>query len=135
MVLKPDPHGEFNVAVKNQIIYATLCGSFNGEGIELYAKELQKTVNSMHGKAFAMLVDDLQIEGGTPEAYRALQTLNEWMNKQALLAKAFLIDSEIKKDILLENTPALKLQNIEFFVSEKDAASWLQSQLQVNQSQ
>lgn len=123
-------HGEYAVLLTGNIIETTLKGSFNEYGILAYTQSVEAQVKVLNGQPFAMLVDDFEVEGGTPQAYAVLQEYNARLNKQQIIAKAFLINSCVQKEILLQRTPALNQQNIQFFQDRDIAIQWLQSQLQ-----
>jgi hypothetical protein len=38
------------------------------------------------------------VEGGTGEAYKELNVYNEWLNQKPLIAKAFVVKSNVIKD-------------------------------------
>ena len=126
-------HGKCNIAlIDERIISAAFIGSFDEIGVQNYAKQIKRLVNSFQNQPFAMLINNLEIEGGTPDAYQALDKYNEWLNQQAIIAKAFIIDNNVTKQILLARTPALKQQNIAFFENQTDAKTWLKQQFSQN---
>lgn len=123
-------HGKVDLSlIGERIIYAAFIGSFNEKGVENYAPEIKRIVNSFEKQPFAMLINNLSIEGGTPEAYQRLDEYNQWLNNQPIVAKAFIIDNNVTKQILLARTPALKQQNIAFFETPAEATVWLEQQL------
>lgn len=122
-------HGQFTVCLLGErIISATLKGSFSERGIRDYINQVKEIIKRFDGKPFAMLINNLQVEGGTPEAYRALEKYNHWLNQQAITAKAFIFDDSITKQILLSRSPSLKQQNIAFFKTENEAKAWLEAE-------
>lgn len=62
-----------------------------------------------------MIIDITKVEGGTPEGFEELDFLNCWLNKTQLKAKAFVINSDVNKNILLSRNSSLSLQNVKFF--------------------
>lgn len=122
-------HGQFDVACHDQIIFVKLSGSFNCSAIKAYAQAVKGKVASFGGRPFAMLINDVQVEGGTPEAYDALNEYNAWLNEQAIVAKAFILSSLALKDIIITRTPELQRQNIAFFEHIEEATAWLKEQL------
>ncbi len=122
-------HGTTDVKLNANVIEAVFCGSFNEYAIRVYAKKVRDIIVALEGAKFAMLVDDRAVEGGTPEAYNALNEYNEWLNTQALVAKAFVIDSGMTKSILKKRTPALDQQNVAYFEDIEQAREWLHTQL------
>jgi hypothetical protein len=123
-------HGRFSTTLlENNIISAKLCGSFNETGCFNYTESVKNIVKTLNGEPFAMLIDDLELEGGTPEAYRTLQAYNVWLNTQPIIAKAFIVNDRMTKHIILQRSPALLEQNIAFFETHEQAQAWLTQQL------
>ncbi|WP_448211927.1 hypothetical protein [Colwellia sp. MEBiC06753] len=122
-------HGDFSVSLINNIISSRLAGSFNEAGCLAYVAAVKEKVALLNAKPFVMLIDDLALEGGTPEAYVALEDYNRWLNTQPIIAKAFLITFSSQKEIILQRTPSLAQQNIAFFKTRTDAEHWLEQQL------
>jgi hypothetical protein len=124
-----EEHGEFIVTLNGNVIECMLKGSFNEKGTIAYTSNVKAKVEELDGKPFAMLIDDLALEGGTPKAYAALDEYNQWLMSQALAAKALIVSSFAQKEIMLQQAPTLKKQKIEFFTERKTAVAWLQQQL------
>lgn len=125
-------HGQIEVKLQDDIIMCKLIGSFNQDGVKRYAAAVKSAIEQLNGKPFAMVIDDLMLEGGTPEAFQALQEYNVWLNEQPLIAKAFVIDKPMLKDIILKRSPALLDQKIDFFKNVEDAIAWLQPLIKSN---
>lgn len=123
-------HGLSHVVRDGDIIRVTLKGAFNLEGTERYELQARRVINSFNGAPFLMLVDDTEVEGGTPDAYAHLDRFNQWQNTQALVAKAFIVKQSLLKEIIMQRTPQLKLQNTGFFDNEAAAIRWLKQQQQ-----
>lgn len=119
------PHGRCDINTDGNLIVVKACGSFNVEGVKLFVSAITQTILSLKGQPFCLLMDDTLVEGGTSEAYAALNEYNEWLNNQPLLAKAFIINSKVKKGIILSNSPAIHTQNIAFFPAKSAALEWL----------
>lgn len=122
-------HGKTIVSSEGRVIKAKFIGAFNSTGVLKYANKIKSIVNALDGAPFAILVDDLELEGGTPHAYEALEVYNQWLNKQPLIAKAMLTKSLIKIDIITSLAPSHKKQNVQVFEKEKEALVWLKSEL------
>jgi len=74
-----------------------------------------------------MMIDNTNFEGCTPEGFKELNTFNSWLCQTQLKAKAFIIKSEINKQIIKNRTPSLSLQNTRFFSNYQEANDWLKS--------
>lgn len=122
-------HGQFDVSTEENIILVKLVGSFNREGTCAYISRVKDVIQGFNGEPFAMMINDLELEGGTPEAYEALNEYNQWLNALPIIAKAFVIDNDAKKHIILANAPAITHQNIAFFKTQEDAISWLKEKV------
>lgn len=121
-------HGSFEVRQENNILFCKLSGSFNEHGIQGYINTIKQCFIDSNGTPLGMLIDNLAFEGGTPEAYQVFEQYNQWLNHQPIVAKAFIVNSVITKEIMLKQSPALKKQNIEFFKQEGEAFRWLNAQ-------
>ncbi len=122
-------HGRHQVELVGNILQVKLIGSFNDEGVRAYSLSVQQAIEHLKGQPFAMLIDDLDVEGGTPEAFEELDKYNLWLATKPIIAKAFIIKSLALKEIILERTPALKNQEIAFFEDHVSALAWLQQKL------
>lgn len=121
-------HGQANISCVDKIVTLIAEGSFNAEGVRKYANKLKTIVNDFNGEFFTMIIDHTQVEGGTPEAYEELEKINSWTNNNNnLIAKAYIIVSDINKDIMLNRTPSLSLQNIKYFQSYNEAKTWIKN--------
>ena len=125
-------HGHIDIKVDGNIVTATYIGQFNHEGITKGISVLRNTVEQFNGAPFAMLVDDLAVEGGTPEAYAELELFNQWVNTQSMVAKAMLIHSKLKLKIIDSLVQSRKQQNIRLFDSHVEAYNWLKSELNLS---
>lgn len=127
-------HGEFSIKVQGNIILTKLIGCFNVEGITLYCDAVKKLViEQFADRPFVMLVDDLEVEGGTPEAFEALNAYNHWMTGQAIVAKALIAHSKTIKQLTLQLSPEIKQQNIQYFTEYESALRWLADELKAYQ--
>lgn len=122
-------HGGSEVTTEGPIIIVRLKGLFNDLGVKRFTDAVRAFVATLNGAAFGILINDLELEGGTPEAYAELEQYNQWLNTQRLVAKAMVIDSSMKKDLINKLSPSRAKQNIEYFTSEEDALNWLKQSL------
>jgi hypothetical protein len=120
-------HGKYTIEVEGNIILLRLFGAFNEQGTKLFTTQMIQTIDALNKKPFCILVNDLEVTGGTPEAYAELERYNQWLNKQKLLAKAMVIKSAVTLAIIDRYAPARQQQNIAVFDNEPDAISWLKS--------
>jgi hypothetical protein len=124
-------HGGSEVITQNEIIIVRLSGVFNELGVKKFTDAVRQFVGSLDGNAFGILINDLKLEGGTPEAYAELEVYNQWLNTQRLVAKAMVIESSTHKDIINKLSTSRYQQNIEYFSSEQDALTRLKQELHI----
>ena len=120
-------HGEVQICCENNIISATLIGSFNEEGAIKYTEGIKDIVRSLEGQKYAILVDNLNMEGGTPEAYQVLEQYNQWLNGTNLVGKAIIVKTLITTELIKSLSPSIKLQTTKSFQNRTLAIQWLQS--------
>ena len=120
-------HGEVQICCENNIIRATLIGSFNEEGAIKYTEGIKDIVRSLEGQKYAILVDNLNMEGGTPEAYQVLEQYNQWLNGTNLVGKAIIVKTLITTELIKSLSPSIKLQTTKSFKNRTLAIQWLQS--------
>jgi len=120
-------HGEVHIHIEGKIIVAELNGAFNMEGAQKYTQSIKEAVQKFQGKSFLILVNDLKVEGGTPEAFKELEQYNHWLTTQNLIAKAIVVKSSVTIDLIDRLSPSQKQQKYRFFDNEKDAFTWLRS--------
>ena len=120
-------HGEVNIHTAGKIIVAELKGAFNMEGAQKYVHDMKEAVKEFEGESFLMLVNDLKLEGGTPEAFQELEQYNHWLTTQNLIAKAIVLESIVTIDLIDRLSPSQKQQTYKIFDNESDAFTWLRS--------
>lgn len=122
-------HGEHQISIQDSIIYLKLIGSFNDVGAKNFTDAMKTVIATFNGATFAILVDDLDVIGGTPEAYAELEKYNIWLNTQNMRAKAMVIDSPVTLAIINKYAPSREYQNIDVFDNRAEAVTWLKTQL------
>ena len=120
-------HGEVTIEVMGNIIAVRTVGAFNEYGAQLYTNGVRAIVKNLQGQSFSILINNLEFQGATPEAYKELENYNAWLNQQKLIAKAMVITSNITLDVINKLSPSRASQQTKSFDNEKDAMSWLQS--------
>lgn len=123
-------HGQSKVYLKDDIIFSKLSGMFNDLGAEKFTNDVKRLVLLLGDRPFGILIDDLDLEGGTPEAYAILEEYNQLLNTKFLKAKAMVMSSNAHKDIINKLSPSRKKQNIQYFLIEGETVTWLQSELE-----
>ncbi|MEI6896941.1 MAG: hypothetical protein V5786_05560 [Psychromonas sp.] len=118
-------HGNTEISVVDNIISCACIGSFNLEGVYLYIDEIKSIISSLKEKEFAMIIDNTKFVGCTPDAFEEMEVYSTWLCKTKLKAKAFVIKSQVNKNIILHRTPSLSSQNIAFFSHYSEAHAWV----------
>ncbi len=126
-------HGENRVTLEGDTIFITLKGSFNEYGMQLWFESVRSIVNDLNSKPFYILMNFLEIDGGTPEAYKVSDQFNIWLNGQNMIAKACVAPPVlIAIDELQINKTLRKNQNFKYFNILGDALLWLKSQNKIS---
>jgi len=120
-------HGEVDIEVMDNIIIVRTAGAFNEYGTQRYTDGVREVIDSLQGQSFSILINNLEFQGATPEAYEELENYNAWLNKQKLIAKAMVITSAITLDVINMRSPSRAAQQNQSFDNEKDAMTWLTS--------
>ena len=107
-------HGEHIVNIQGNIIYTKVIGSFNELGVKSYTDPVISVVKKLERKRFAILVDNTELEGATPEAYQLLESYNLWLNQQNMIAKALVFNIAIMATITKRMTDEELLEMFEF---------------------
>lgn len=124
-----ESHGHTSVSVDGAHISVIARGLFNLDGCQQFVTLVGDAVRSLGEQPFTMLIDNLEFEGGTPEAYRELDRFNAWLNTRPLVAKAMLRRSETLMQIMNTLAPSRQKQNIRDFADRDEAEAWLREQL------
>ena len=124
-----EQHGEVLFTVEDNIIIAKAIGSFNEEGAYDYTNGFKDRIGQLGSQPFAILVDNLLMEGATPEAFKVLEAYNQWLNDKPLVAKAFVVKSRVTTSIVTAHSPSINQQTVENFSTKEDALQWLRTKL------
>lgn len=122
------PHGHIDAWAEGNLVFAVYIGQMNLEGITIGLNGLRKVIEELNGAPFTMLIDVLKVEGGTPEAYEELERFNQWLNTQAMVAKATIINSKLQLKLINALIQARKEQNNKTFEDQSEALDWLSSE-------
>ena len=120
-------HGKVSISLKGNIIVVRNVGAFNEYGAQKYTNGVEAIVDELQDASFSILVNNLEFQGATPEAYQELENYNIWLNQQKLIAKAMVITSNTTLDVINKLSPSRASQQTRSFDNEDDAMNWLQS--------
>jgi len=121
-------HGIFTVTIDTNIIIVIMKGSFNEFGARALIDSIKAKIKNFNGAKFSILVEDLELEGITPEGYKEINKYNEWLNNQNMIAKARVANSSLMLDIDHRLIPAIQKQNLKIFEDVPSAIEWLKLQ-------
>jgi len=124
-------HGEVQILLEGNIIIATLIGAFNGKGAIKYTEGVKSIVKNLKGKKYAILVDNSNMEGGTPEAYQVLEEYHQWLNETNLVAQAIVVKTLITSELIKSLSPSVKLQTTKSFQDKELAFEWLKELISI----
>ena len=125
--MKGNQHGEVDILLDGNIIIATLIGSFNEKGAIEYTEGVKGIVKNFEGEDYAILVDNSNMEGGTPEAYQVLEKYHQWLNQTNLVAQAIVVKTLITTELIKSLSPSVKLQTTRSFQDKELAFEWLKA--------
>ncbi len=122
-------HGISSVELKDGRIYITLKCSFNEYGMQDWFKKLKAIVKQLKGKSFSILINHLEADGATPEAFQVANEYNLWLCEQNLTAKAIVTSTVLEEiDLSQIDKENRKRQNYKYFNTNTSALKWLELQ-------
>ena len=121
-------HGKVSIKIDGNIIIVHLVGEFNEFGAKNYSSRIKEEVSKFEGKPFSILVNLLDMLGGTPEAFKEVDELNYWLSKQNLLKKARVIKSVATLSMVQTLANSKAKQIIGDFEEYEQAITWLKSE-------
>lgn len=126
-------HGKVIISLEdNYVIESKLIGSFNEIGALEYTEKIKKLIHSLGETPFSILVDNSQLEGGTPESYEIVEQYNVWLKQKKLVAKAIVVPNLATPELIGSRCPTIATQNIQYFKSYDEAKKWINEQLDVS---
>ncbi len=72
-------HGQVSIRQDGNIIIVKLVGGFNEFGAKKYTDGVKGIIGNFNGEPFTILVNNLELSGGTPEAYEEVEQYNQWL--------------------------------------------------------
>lgn len=122
-------HGDNSIELIDNTIFITLKGSFNEYGTLIWIEKLKTIVNHLKGKPFYILINHIEAEGATPEAFQVANEYNSWLCEQNLTAKAIVTSSVLAEiDLAQIDKKNRKHQNYKYFTTVSCALEWLKTQ-------
>lgn len=66
--------------------------------MQVWIEKLKVIVNDLKSKPFSILINSIEVEGATPEAFQVANEYNLWLCEQKLMAKA-IVTSAVQAEI------------------------------------
>jgi hypothetical protein len=120
-------HGKVSIELEGNIIIVHLLGEFNEFGAKNYTDSVKDVVAGLNGAAFSILVNLLDLIGGTPEAFKEVDDLNVWLTQQNLIAKARVSNSAATVSMVQTLANSSSNQTVGDFVTHQEALKWLKT--------
>lgn len=117
-------HGKTSLSVHGNIIEVTITGAFNEYCMKIANDNAMAAIMLMKKSPFFILLNFLDSEGGTPEAYEESTKFNLWLNQQNMISKAIITKSLTFKCINESRVKRSEKQIVEYFESKQDALNW-----------
>ena len=118
-------HGNFNIKTDESIIVICLSGSFNEQSAIEFISEVKLAIKHLNGDKFGILLNAIDAEGFTPEAYHEINEYNAWLNHQNIIAKAIVSQSPTLQQTSELFIPSRAPQDMKRFEKVELAYNWL----------
>lgn len=117
----------YEIEVSEQTIIARLIGNCSGKLAANFTNELKQTIRNISPKPFYLIINIIEFEGATPEAYQIQENFNQWLRSTNLVAKANVISSQLVSNIVGNQMPSRENQLFKICESEEEAKAWFES--------
>ncbi len=120
-------HGKYSIEIDGTIIIVTFDGMFNELASKNLCSRVEKHIDEMAGRSFAMIINLLKYEGSTPDAHKEGDRHALWVENQNCLAKAIVASEQAMLEIIRNEQNSLRKSKIvsKVFKTEADAKEWL----------
>lgn len=123
-----DPHGNFDISVRGDILIVRLSGSWNLEGAKSFFAVYKERIMEQGLSRFGVLADFRELEGATPDSIVYFEEISRWTYDHGQVARAQLLASSLAAYISAQVTRDKIIFPIRSFESEPDALAWLADQ-------
>ncbi len=120
-----DPHGEYELSLKGEIVVMRFYNSWNLEGAKQFFKAYQNLIQENHIEQFGVLSDLNRLVGGTPEAMDYFSTISDWSQKRGQLGRAVLMEEGYKEYTINRIDKGKTRFPVKSFSCEDEAFEWL----------
>ena len=121
------PHGSFELSVKNQIVIIKAMGAWNFEMAVEFGEQYKALVLTFNQDPWACLIDLTEWELFTPEASDYLDDINRWADANNQRFEAVVCGLSIQQSLLEKNQAAFTHVETQFCESLDLACQWLES--------
>ena len=95
-----EPHGEYSIFRRGDIIVIRFLGSWNLPGAQAFMERYKTFVAENGMTRFGVLSDLSGLEGGTPDGIEYFQRISDWAQENGQAARAMILDSALKNYII-----------------------------------
>jgi hypothetical protein len=120
-----DAHGSYDLKKSGEIILLRLEGNWNLERAKTFFETYKTFILGMEVSQFGVLTDFRQLEGATPDAIAFFEEISAWARKNGQVARAQILDSDLRAYIVDQGTRNKDLFPIQSFESQAEALDWL----------
>jgi hypothetical protein len=122
-------HGNSSIELIDSTVFITLKGAFNEFGVQIWFEKLKLIVKQLNGKPFSILINYLEADGATPEAFQVANKYNSWLCEQNLTAKAIVASTLLAAIDLSQISEQNRVnQKYKYFTTVPSAIEWLENQ-------
>lgn len=124
-----EAHGSYDIALNGRILEVNVKGAWNVESANDYAGSVEKFVEVLQGKPWAMIsiVDDFELF--TPECYPVISKLSIKAYQGGLVKEAMVnFTDSVKMQVFKPNIDGYPDFQRAFFRTKKEATVWLKQE-------
>lgn len=118
-------HGNFHCEIEKQLLICTLTGSWNAEEARDFCQSVLKSIEQISSKPWDYIVNALDFDGGTPEAYQINNDMLETLKTANLSRRAIISKGTVYISISKQFQPAFEHFETRYFDNIDNARIWL----------
>lgn len=122
-----DAHGKYDLQVRGEIFIIRFYQNWNIECAKEFFEVYKAFILKQRVSQFGVIADFCKVEGGTPEAIAYFEKITEWAQANGQIARAQIINSDLKKYMVNKSSQGKVLFPIQSFDDVPQAMAWLES--------
>ena len=123
--MKFSGHGHFNIELQGDLLMVTVHDTFNYEGALAYSEALTAQVRELGTTPFSLVIDLTQFSGCTPEGWREVYKLNDYLLSTPMLRKALVVTKALDVAFAEKSNQQGLKSNTRIFDTMSSAIDWL----------